>query len=923
MHGVVARLETDREQPHRAEHQTHEHDKTDRGGDGHPPQRRGHQPGEVGGRGQLRERDGDAGEHGEHRHQRQPDGRRGVGEHPDATVRRALRRPRAAGRTRRAGGRTRPGLVGRHRPEHGRPGRDLRPVTDVGPGQQGAARPDAGLLTDRHRADVHVAAVEPVPREVDLGLDGAPGAEREQAGDGRDAVEVDVTTHPASEQFRVDANEGGGRQVRGPELVDQSLGEPEPQVHPATAGVPARADPAQHQARRGGTEQHPPEGVDEQQPPGEHPAPRDARQPRRVDDPVRDEQPEPDPRQPAQRPDRPHDDGAEHLRHLGVARDRRDRGVGAAGRRGHGVEGLREVGEDGVLVDVGDGDVRMPFAQFGDQLGCAEAPPTEVEEVLVGGGGRRAEDGGPVPGDPGGRAVELEVGGAGCRGTGSAGRAGWRPRQGVAVDLPGGAGGQGVDDGDTRDEGGRHRRPQLLGRGLGVEARVGGDVADEQPVARLGALDRSGGSADPGEAEQGAVDLTELDPSTTDLDLVVGTPLEDQTHAVEADDVAAAVGALPTQARHRGVHRGILLGVEVAGQTHAPDDQLARLSIGNALALRVDDGEVPAVEREADAHGGLAVELGTAGDDGGLGGAVGVPDLAGVGGQARADLGRARLAAEDEQADVGEGVGRPEGDEGGHGRDDGDVVGDQPGAEVHARAHEGARCRHEAGAVPPGEPHLLAAGVERDGQAGHDPVTRADRALLEEHPRLGVDEGGGVAVADGDALGQAGRARGEDDPGVVGELGVLLRSLVGVCVGRRGRAGSDDEVGADDRGDAGLAEDDSRPLVWVVVVDRHVRRAGKQDAGDRDVEVGGPRRDAHPDPVATPDTVAAQRRRELLGGVEQFVVGQDLAAVVDGRGVGVCIGGGAQDVDEGTRLRSEVGTQQRVGHVEVTLRGFA
>jgi hypothetical protein len=251
--------------------------------------------------------------------------------------------------------------------------------------------------------------------------------------------------------------------------------------------------------------------------------------------------------------------------------------------------------------------------------------------------------------------------------TGSAGRAGWRPRQGVAVDLPGGAGGQGVDDGDTRDEGGRHRRPQLLGRGLGVEARVGGDVADEQPVARLGALDRSGGSADPGEAEQGAVDLTELDPSTTDLDLVVGTPLEDQTHAVEADDVAAAVGALPAQARHRGVHRGILLGVEVAGQTHAPDDQLARLSIGNALALRVDDGEVPAVEREADAHGGLAVELGTAGDDGGLGGAVGVPDLAGVGGQARADLGRARLAAEDEQADVGEGVGRPEGDEGRHG----------------------------------------------------------------------------------------------------------------------------------------------------------------------------------------------------------------------------------------------------------------
>ena len=79
--------------------------------------------------------------------------------------------------------------------------------------------------------------------------------------------------------------------------------------------------------------------------------------------------------------------------------------------------------------------------------------------------------------------------------------------------------------------------------------------------------------------------------------------------------------------------------------------------------------------------------------------------------------------------------------------------------------------RDEAGAVPPGEPHLLAAGVEGDGQAGHHPVARADGLVLQEHPRLGVDERGGAAVADGDALRRAGGARGEDDPGVVRGVG--------------------------------------------------------------------------------------------------------------------------------------------------------
>ena len=484
---------------------------------------------------------------------------------------------------------------------------------------------------------------------------------------------------------------------------------------------------------------------------------------------------------------------------------------------------------------------------------------------------------------------------------------GRRPGQGVAVDLAGGARRQGVDDGEPRHQRGRHRAAQLLDGGLGVEAGLGRDVADEQAVAGLAAAHRRGGPADAGQRQQGAVDLAQLDPPPPDLDLVVGPAVEHQALAVEAHDVAAAVGALPAQGRHRGIHLRVLGGVEVAGQPDAADDQLARLAVGHPLALRVDDGEVPAVQRQPDAHGGLAGEPGTARDDGGLGGAVGVPHLAVGGGQAGADLGRAGLAAEDEQAHVVEGRRGPQGDEGGHRRHDGDVVRAQPRPEVHAGLDQRARCRHEAGAVAPGEPHLLAAGVEGHRETGHDAVAGADRPVLQEHPRLGVDERSRAPVAHGDPLRGAGRAGGEDDPGVVGEVGVLLGCRLRGILG-----GQDDEVGGHDGGDAGLVEDETGALVGVVVVDGHVGGAGEQDADDRHVEVGRAGRDAHADPVAATDALVAQRGGDVARRGEQLVVGEHLAAVVDGRRVGVVVGRGAQHVDQGARGGRAIGAEQRV-----------
>ena len=116
----------------------------------------------------------------------------------------------------------------------------------------------------------------------------------------------------------------------------------------------------------------------------------------------------------------------------------------------------------------------------------------------------------------------------------------------------------------------------------------------------------------------------------------------------------------------------------------------------------------------------------------------------------------------------------------------------------------------------------------------------------EEQRGLGVHEGGGVAVGDGDALGPAGGAGGEDDPGVVAR-----------APGRRGGAAVGDVPvdgqrvpGAEHGAHAGLAEHQLGPLVGVLGVHRDVGGAGGEHGQDRDVEVVGAGRDPDADPVA-------------------------------------------------------------------------
>ncbi len=264
----------------------------------------------------------------------------------------------------------------------------------------------------------------------------------------------------------------------------------------------------------------------------------------------------------------------------------------------------------------------MVGAEQRDDLRRGQAAAAEVEEVGVRSVRRGADDLLPHLRDHGGRAVQAGVGRVGGR---------ERPRQGVAVDLAGGAGGDVVDDREPRDQRGRHGRAQVGGGCRGVVLGCGGEVADQQLVAGRRTTHGRGRRGDPGEGQQRGVDLAELDPAPAQLDLVVGAAGEEQPGGVVDDDVAAAVGAVPAEGRHRGVLLGVLGRVEVARQSDAADDQLAALPLGDRLpGGGVDHDEVPAGERQADPHRTVCGHQRAAGDDGGLGRPVGVPHLATV-----------------------------------------------------------------------------------------------------------------------------------------------------------------------------------------------------------------------------------------------------------------------------------------------------
>ena len=340
---------------------------------------------------------------------------------------------------------------------------------------------------------------------------------------------------------------------------------------------------------------------------------------------------------------------------------------------------------------------------------------------------------------------------------------------------------------------------------------------------------------------QRVVDLAELDPSATDLHLVVGATHEDQAFGFKTHQVATAVRAVPAECGHGGVLLGIFGRVEIPGQTHSTDHQLADLAGRNGLPVAIDHCEVPAGQRQTDADRHGAVELRGARHHGRLGGAVGVPHLAAVDGKTGTELGRAGLAAEDQQSHRFEGLRWPQRRQGRHRRDNSDVTLHQPRPEVHTRPHEGTWRRHQACAVAPGEPHLFAGRVERDRQAGQHPIARTQRLVLQEHLGLGIDERGGIAVGHRHTLRRPRGTGGEDDPCVVLDgrsLGIGRPVDVAVTRTRKTQVGWPPQtVGSEDRRHLGLAEDECRPLGWIVGVHRNVGGTGRQRREDGQVQL--------------------------------------------------------------------------------------
>ncbi len=405
-----------------------------------------------------------------------------------------------------------------------------------------------------------------------------------------------------------------------------------------------------------------------------------------------------------------------------------------------------------MVVQVGDGDLRVLVPQRGDELRGGQRAAAERKEVRL-----RAVDHGPEqvppqPGQPARRAAQVD----GLLRAGAAGR--W-PRQGVAVDLARRAGRQLLDP----DEAGYQRGRQLLGepgaRLVEVELRVRADeIADEHRGSGGGAANRGRPAADPRQVDQRGIDLAQLDAAPPDLDLVIAAAAEVQPIGFQANEIAAAIGARPVQDRHRGVLLGVLVRIQVAGQPHAADHELAHPAVVDRPAVGVDDGQVPARQRQPDADRPGAVEPCRAGHDGGLGRAVGVPHLAAVDGEPLGQLRGTGLPAKDQQPHRFQRLGGPQRGQRRHRRDHGHVAGDQPRTEVHPAAHQRPRRGNQAGTVPPRQPHLLARRVESHRQPGQHPVPGPNRVVPQEHLCLGVDERGGVAVRDGHAFGGAGRS---------------------------------------------------------------------------------------------------------------------------------------------------------------------
>ncbi len=466
------------------------------------------------------------------------------------------------------------------------------------------------------------------------------------------------------------------------------------------------------------------------------------------------------------------------LRRAGAEGDRSDRRGGPLTgrlRMRRPAERVHERGhvtQHGTPVEVGDGEAGVLGAQFGGEFGGAQAAAAESEEVAVR-VGPDAQQLLPAVGETVGRTVRRGLppdGPSGPR------RRGQRPGQGVAVHLPRGARGQFGHFREHRHQGGGQPVRQYRAGPPGIEARpaVAGerarhDVTDQDVSSRRGGPNGRRRCAYSVQPVQCGVDLPQFDPPAADLHLVVGPADVDQARGLRPYEIARAVGALRAQ-RGRGAEASGFPGrVQVPRDARSRDHQLPFAAVPDGAPGSVHDGQLPARERQPDAYRASRQHPFRAGHDRRLGRPVRVPHLPARRREPPHELRRARLPARDEQPHPGERLVRPQRGQRRHRGDHRDAPVDEPRAEFVPRPHQPPRCGHQARAVPPGQPHLLARGVEGDGETCQHPVAGAERPVLpaQEQPGLGVDEGRRRTVRHRHSLGTAGRTGREDDPGVV------------------------------------------------------------------------------------------------------------------------------------------------------------
>ena len=401
------------------------------------------------------------------------------------------------------------------------PGRPRRRAPTTAPGAACCAcrpgrrrRPRPGRCAARRRR-----ASAP---QVDLGLDRAAVAEREHPGHRRDRVQVDVLADLGAERSRVRRHPRRARRGwrhrarRRAARPARAAGAPCRRVgsRPGStlrSRIRAPAAESDHPARRG----------DQQQPAERRPTTTR----RRAARPGRGGRPRGccrhEPGQPAQ-PGSVRSGKVKTIWPICVLRGTGRTLRSAASRgRGHLVERGGQAPSRRVLVEVGDGDLGEALAEPGDHLGRGEAAAAEVEEVVARVGDDGAEDVEPELCDPAPRCPQL----GGLAGAGSVGSGQGSALRSTFPDVF-------VGRTSPRPAGARARRAAPRAgahRQVGVEAVVGRDVA--RPGAGCPSSARTAAAAAPsrpGSAEQGVVDLAELDPPAAELDLVVGPADEDQ-----------------------------------------------------------------------------------------------------------------------------------------------------------------------------------------------------------------------------------------------------------------------------------------------------------------------------------------------------------------------------------------------------------